>query len=1130
MVTAIRVIAVTWAVMLTVLSGSAQALILPPDPFDATDRYALLLPAVDGTITQIQAKVSIPAGPGVLIAEVRYQQGQLANGYPAQYVAMSRPIPLETLTPGAAALITFDFSDDPLPPSAHHRALALRVVPPDGDLPLTVVEYPGERLLLRPAGAVIRTDLAASQTAAAGQVVVGPLTVVRERGMPQTETVRFDVQDPNGVFWLRLTNGETDGQGRVAAAVVTLNGQEVFRPAAFNRRVAGLTRQLTVQPGENVLAVTVRSEPGASVTLEVVREDGRVCRALGPHTFVRATGKPVTEELTFALLPQLTGPFTLQLTNGDGSGAYRVDSGVITLNGQQIVSGSDFNEQIATISRTVTLQALNTLRVELAGAPSDRLTLEITGFDNVPPHVTITSPAPGAVVSAGPITVTGVVDDPSATVTVNSVVATVNPDGTFTAEGVPLQEGDNVLTVVATDSCGNHGEATVTVRLQTAPVGPELQFCAEEFREQIPHPPSTECLDRERGFYDGFVTGITDETAVSITINGVLMPDGVLVRDQGDVFFGMREGTWFWAFVTLPPPDGEHAYTAVVTDAQGQSRSATVYFLRDTVDPVVVITSPANNTAVNTTTVTLTGTVDDPEVTSVRVGFTTQFPVIDGQFTATASLAGSDGFKTVFVQAVDLTGNIGGASLRLILDRVPPVLTVTTPTEAAAVNTPTLPMSGTVTDRTGGVPVTVAVNGQLPTSMVTSGSNFSGAVMLAPGANTLEVVATDAAGNVSRVTRSVLLDLVPPTVQITEPTVGAALTGQVTVTAAATDDASGIVQVRLLVDGQGTTLTTAPYSFSLDTLQVASGSRVLIVQATDRAGNLGEASMTVDIQPQLSLQITSPTNGSTVLYSPILVQGTIVNNYGPSEIGITVNGYVAETQGGKFAVDGVAVSSGANTLTATATDGAGVTAAASGNVTVVSDQSSRPVTLTAEFPSSLAPIAVTFTADTALPNPITSYRVDFEGDGVVDSVSSTWNGLTHTYTTPGLYVPTLIVIDSSGQSYSASTVVNVLDPAAINGLLQAKWQSMRQALAAGDVDHAVGFFVGTSQDRYRRQFLALTPYLSQIVADMGAISNLLDLDPYHAEYALRRTEPAGEFSYGLIFSRDEQGIWRIQWF
>jgi len=79
-------------------------------------------------------------------------------------------------------------------------------------------------------------------------------------------------------------------------------------------------------------------------------------------------------------------------------------------------------------------------------------------------------------------------------------------------------------------------------------------------------------------------------------------------------------------------------------------------------------------------------------------------------------------------------------------------------------------------------------------------------------------------------------------------------------------------------------------------------------------------------------------------------------------------------------------------------------------------------------------------------------------------------------------------------------------------------------------DGAVAFFVGPNQDRYRRQFLALAPYLNQIVADMGSISALIALDPYHAEYALRRTEPQGEFSYGLIFSRDEQGIWRIQWF
>ncbi|MEW6684279.1 MAG: Ig-like domain-containing protein [Nitrospirota bacterium] len=544
--------------------------------------------------------------------------------------------------------------------------------------------------------------------------------------------------------------------------------------------------------------------------------------------------------------------------------------------------------------------------------------------------------------------------------------------------------------------------------------------------------------------------------------------------------------------------------------------------------PLVTLTAPPD-TVVNTLTTTITGTVDDSTATVRQDFFGELIPVTDGAFTITLPLD-NEGDNFFTISARDPAGNVGIVDLDVIRDTTPPEVTIATPGEGSAVSTPSVTVAGTITDLHPGS-ATVAVNGGAPVALPQDSGSYSTSVTLEDGPNTIRVDAIDAAGNVGSLTRSVILDVTPPVVQLTAPAAGTSLTGVITITAEASDALSGLARVESLVDGVlQATRFAPPFTFEVDTIQVPAGSHALTARAVDGAGNAAEASISVEIQPQIQIAVTAPADGSTVLYSPILVQGTIVDNYGPGEIGITVNGYVAETQSGKFSVDGVALPAGANALTATATDGAGVTAAAVGNVTVVSDQSSPPVTLTAEFPSNLAPVAVTFTADTAVPNPITLYRVDFEGDGAVDSVSSTWNGLTHTYAAPGLYIPSLTVIDSSGQIYSAATVVNVLDGTAMNGLLQAKWQTMRQALAAGDVEHAVAFLVGPNQDRYRRQFLALTPYLSQIAADMGAISDLLALDPYHAEFALRRTEPQGEFSYGLIFSRDEQGIWRIQWF
>ena len=72
-----------------------------------------------------------------------------------------------------------------------------------------------------------------------------------------------------------------------------------------------------------------------------------------------------------------------------------------------------------------------------------------------PPSVQITSPTNLAAFGSTPITVTGTVDDPAAVVTVGveRVPATVSGN-TFTASGVSLKEGGNVVTAVATNAQG----------------------------------------------------------------------------------------------------------------------------------------------------------------------------------------------------------------------------------------------------------------------------------------------------------------------------------------------------------------------------------------------------------------------------------------------------------------------------------------------------------------------------------------------------------------------------------------------------------------------------------------------------------------------------------------------------
>jgi len=90
-----------------------------------------------------------------------------------------------------------------------------------------------------------------------GTRILGPITLTRERGMPETEQIFFTVSDANGPFFLRLTNGTPEGSHRASSAVVKLNGKEVFRPfeinypAASGRGIIRLCMHITPQAAGN---------------------------------------------------------------------------------------------------------------------------------------------------------------------------------------------------------------------------------------------------------------------------------------------------------------------------------------------------------------------------------------------------------------------------------------------------------------------------------------------------------------------------------------------------------------------------------------------------------------------------------------------------------------------------------------------------------------------------------------------------------------------------------------------------------------------------------------------------------------------------------------------------------------
>lgn len=110
----------------------------------------------------------------------------------------------------------------------------------------------------------------------------------------------------------------------------------------------------------------------------------------------------------------------------------------------------------------------------------------------------------------------------------------------------------------------------------------------------------------------------------------------------------------------------------------------------------------------------------------------------------------AEGSNSFTARAKDSSGNESAESNRVdvILDTVPPALSVDQPTDGQVVTSQFLTVSGT-TDPKG----IVTVNNQQ--QIVDATGKFSGQVTLQSGDNTVTVVATDQAGNQTKVTRKV---------------------------------------------------------------------------------------------------------------------------------------------------------------------------------------------------------------------------------------------------------------------------------------------------------------------------------------------------------------------------------------
>ena len=199
--------------------------------------------------------------------------------------------------------------------------------------------------------------------------------------------------------------------------------------------------------------------------------------------------------------------------------------------------------------------------------------------------------------------------------------------------------------------------------------------------------------------------------------------------------------------------------------------------VKEKVKPIIAVTYPTASATITSATPTITWTVTDDDSgideATIAIKIDSGTYVTSG-ITTTAITKGfncsykiptslSNGAHSFSLKVSDHDGNVATELVTsFTVDTVPPALTITSPADGLITNKESLTVSGTTNDVTS-TPVTVTVNGA-PVTVQSNGS-FTTTVTLKSGSNTITVVATDAAGLKTTITRTVTLDNGAPVFQ-----------------------------------------------------------------------------------------------------------------------------------------------------------------------------------------------------------------------------------------------------------------------------------------------------------------------------------------------------------------------------
>jgi len=728
----------------------------------------------------------------------------------------------------------------------------------------------GSASLVQTVNKIVTTTTAANATANFNdnnQNVTLTATVTAAGGAAVNEgTVTFTVSSGGTTIGAPVTSG-TVANG-VATATFVLPGGTL--PATLNIAAAYSGSATFATSSDNTKTLTVAAAPTTTTTANATAVYNDAAQNLtltatvvgsvvnqGTVTFTISSGATtIGTPVTSAALTNGTATVTYVLPGGTLPGNYTITA--------SFSGGTKFAASSDTKTLTVSRAASTTTGVNATAVYNDNnqtvaLSATVASANGAVNEGTVTFTVSSGGTTVGTAVTSGTVANGAAT------ASYVLPGGTL----------PGALTVTAAYSGGTRfsasSDATKTLTVNKAPTTVAVQDKQLVFNNAAQTVTLTATVTGSV-VNEGTVTFQVKDGALNV---GAAVTSAVLTNGNASVVYTIPGGTAARTYTISASYSGGVKFLA-------GSGTGNLTINADATAPVITITSPTNGQFLKSTTVNVTGTVEDVGngVASVTVN-NVAATITGNSYSATITL--SEGAQGITARATDNAGNVSTANVTVTVDVTNPVISITSPAAGSFVGK-SITVTGTVNDANLS---TVTVNGQ---AAAVSGNTFSVTLTNASsGALTITATATDRAGNSASDSKAVTGDVTGPTITYINPaaTDGILKAGLATneVKIRVEDSGSGVSASSVRINGVlATRNPDGTFSVFLSGLLV--GPVSITATASDNVGNSTTSSTT-------NTKAVAPgdANGDNKIdINDLLLMIQMLVGTAPTNVGADVNG------------------------------------------------------------------------------------------------------------------------------------------------------------------------------------------------------------------------------------------------